>query len=102
VSAAFDWLRAHYTLDANPGMSRPGEGLYRYYYELANTMKALGQDHLRDARGIDHDWRRELELASRQLPDGSWHNPVESPEHGQSHPTVITSYALLALSRAGN
>lgn len=99
VVAGVEWLRDHYTLDANPGSPRPAEGLYGYYYELARTLATLGYDRLRDSRGVEHDWRRELEshLSERQQPDGSWRNPEESSDPRRRDPLVITGYGLMTL-----
>ncbi len=60
IRAALGWLGRHYTLDAQPGMNRPREGLYAFYYEFAIAMNALGQEEIRDERGVSHDWRAKL------------------------------------------
>ena len=39
VSAAYDWIRANYTLDENPGMG--GNGLYYYYHTFAKALDAI-------------------------------------------------------------
>jgi hypothetical protein len=99
VRAAVHWLEEHYTLDAHPGMARPHEGLFGYYYELARAMTALGFDRLRDSRGGVHNWRTELKrkLSEQQNADGSWTNPDESPEPAGRAPGTTTSLALLSL-----
>ena len=58
----------------------------------------LGIDELEDAKGVKHNWRRELieELAKRQKPDGSWVNPDGQWMEGD--PNLATAFALLALS----
>jgi len=96
VKAATEWIRKHYDLQTNPGMA--GAGLYYYYHTFAKTMDARGVDCFEDARGIRHDWRRELteELAARQRPDGSWINQTTRWYEGD--PNLVTAYALLALS----
>ena len=68
VQGAIKWIRAHYTLDENPGMGKAG--LFYYYHTFAKAMTALGEDRFTDAKGVAHDWRRELfeALKKRQRP----------------------------------
>lgn len=96
VKAAFEWIRKHYDLETNPGMA--DNGLYYYYHTFAKALNAMGVDKVEDADGVKHDWRRELrqELLSRQRPDGSWVN--ENPRWMEGEPSLVTGYALLALS----
>ena len=51
-----------------------------------------------DADGEKHDWRSDLaaELLKRQRPDGSWVN--EDSRWLEGEPSLVTGYALLALS----
>jgi squalene-hopene/tetraprenyl-beta-curcumene cyclase len=94
--AALGWIRKNYTLGTNPGMG--GAGLYYYYHTFAKTLEVLGVDHVEDAQGVKHDWRKDLaeELARRQRPNGSWVN--EDTRWFEGDPNLVTSYALLALS----
>ena len=96
VKAALSWIRKHYTLDTNPGMGNAG--LYYYYHTFAKALDAMGIDVLEDDRGVKHRWREDLlaELLRRQQPDGSWVN--ENPRWLEAEPTLVTGYALLALS----
>ncbi len=98
VKAALGWLRKHYDLDSNPGMGSSGQ--YYYYHTFAKALSALGQDKFVDDKGVEHDWRKELidELASRQRPDGSWVN--ENSKWLEGDASLVTGYALLALSYA--
>jgi squalene-hopene/tetraprenyl-beta-curcumene cyclase len=98
VKAALGWLKKHYDLDSNPGMG--DAGLYYYYHTFAKALSALGQDKFVDEQGVEHDWRKELieELASRQKPDGSWVN--ENSRWLEGDASLVTGYALLALSYA--
>ena len=68
VKAALQWIRKNYDLKSNPGMG--DAGLYYYYHTFAKTLDVLGVDEFEDAKGVKHDWRRELteELARRQRP----------------------------------
>ena len=96
VKAALKWIRKFYRLDSNPGMGNAG--LYYYYHVFAKALDATGQDLIEDANGQKHNWRRELreELARRQRPDGSWIN--ENTRWLEGEPSLVTGYALLALS----
>ncbi|HEY2156800.1 MAG TPA: prenyltransferase/squalene oxidase repeat-containing protein [Isosphaeraceae bacterium] len=98
VKAAVDYIKAHYTLDENPGMGQ--QGLYYYYQTFAKALAMLGQPAVVDAAGKSHDWRAELAaaLATRQLPDGGWVNKADRFMEGD--PNLVTSYGLLALAYA--
>lgn len=96
VKAATEWLRKHYTFAENPGMGQAG--LYYYFHTAAKSLDVLGADTFTDAEGTVHDWRAELSdvLLAKQNPDGSWTN--ENPRWMEDNPTLVTSYALLALA----
>lgn len=96
VQAALGWLKKNYDLDSNPGMGTAG--LYYYYHTFAKALAAMGQDKFVDAKGVEHDWRKELidTLAARQKPDGSWVN--ENSKWLEGDASLVTGYALLALS----
>ncbi|HLA85827.1 MAG TPA: hypothetical protein VJL29_13635, partial [Thermoguttaceae bacterium] len=96
VRAALRWIRRHYTLESNPEMGNAG--LYYYYHTFAKALDATGFNQVEDARGVRHDWRKELaaKLVRRQKPDGSWVN--DNPRWLENNPSLVTGYALLALS----
>ena len=100
VKKAFEWIKNHYTVDKNPGMpeQRSQWGLYYYYHTMAKCLDALGLDYVEDAKGVRHDWRKDLTeaLAKRQRPDGSWANTA--PNWLEADPNLATGYALLTLS----
>ncbi|CAN5671945.1 terpene cyclase/mutase family protein [soil metagenome] len=98
VKAAYDFIRAHYTLDENPGMGE--QGLYYYYLTFAKALAALGQPTLTDTEGTVHDWRADLvaALTRRQGPQGEWVNPADRWMEGD--PNLVTAYGLLALAAA--
>ena len=98
VKAATDYIKAHYTLDENPGLGETG--LYYYYQTFAKALSLLGEPTLVDDKGKAHDWRAELvaALAKRQLPDGGWVNHADRFMEGD--PNLVTSYGLLALAYA--
>ncbi len=95
VKAAVNWVRRHYTLTENPGMGQAG--LYYYYHVFAKAMDALGEDPFVDAKGVKHDWRKELfeTLQKKQKADGSWAN--ENRAFAEDLPELATAFALLAL-----
>jgi hypothetical protein len=96
VKAAYEWIRKNYDVKSNPGMG--SAGLFYYYHTFAKALDALGIDEIEDAKGVKHDWRRELaeELARRQQPDGSWVNTDTRWMEGD--PGLATAFGLLALS----
>lgn len=96
VEAALTWIRKHYGLDTNPGIG--DAGLYYYYHVFAKALDAVGEDHIVDADGVRHDWRRDLrtELIRRQRSSGSWVN--QNVRWLEGEPGLVTGYALLALS----
>jgi len=96
VQGAVRWLRAHYTLEANPGLGQAG--LYYYYHTFAKALAALGEDSFADARGTRHDWRKDLfeALKKRQRADGSWANSDKA--YAETDANLATAFALLALS----
>ena len=66
VKAAVDYIKAHYSLDENPGMGEPG--LYYYYQTFAKALAMLGQPTLVDASGKSHDWQRRAGRRPGQAP----------------------------------
>ena len=97
VKAAIKWMRAHYTLDENPGMGQ--SGLYYYYHTFAKAMAALGEDPFEDEMKVKHEWRKELLAAikKRQKEDGSFVNATDRA-FGEADPTLATAFAILTLS----
>ncbi len=98
VKAALDFIKAHYSLDENPGLGQ--QGLYYYYMTFAKTLATLGRPTITDAQGREHNWRAELiaALAKRQGEQGEWVNPADRFMEGD--PNLVTSYGLLALAAA--
>ena len=98
VLAALAWIRAHWTLDENPGLG--DQGYYYYLHGLARAMRAGGHAVLTDAAGTPHRWRQELvdALTARQHADGHWTN--EETRWLEGHSELATIYAVLALQEA--
>lgn len=96
VKAAIGWIRRHYTLKENPGLGQAG--LFYYYHVFAKAMHALGEDPFVDAKGVKHDWRKELfdTLKEKQKADGSWAN--DNKAFAENLPELATAFAVLALS----
>ena len=95
--AALDWLKAHYTVEENPGMGQ--QGLYYYYHTMSKALTLSGIREIKDASGKKRDWRKELalELLDQQDPKGFWLN--ENGRWWERDPILVTSYALLTLER---
>jgi len=95
VKAALGWVKRNYTLTENPGMGQAG--LFYYYHVFAKAMAALGEDQFEDAKGVKHDWKKELfeTLKGKQAADGSWKNT--NRQFLEDNPDLGTCFALLAL-----
>jgi squalene-hopene/tetraprenyl-beta-curcumene cyclase len=104
VQAAFDWISRNFNVRENPGMAtrlnpRGGlEGLYYYYHTMAKALSVYGEPVITDARGVRHDWAKELSdhLLGLQHPEGYWVNATG--RWWEDIPTLDTAYAMLALS----
>jgi squalene-hopene/tetraprenyl-beta-curcumene cyclase len=98
VKAALEYVKAHYTLDENPGLGQ--QGLYYYYQVFAKALALLGKDEFVDSQGKSHNWRADLyeALSKRQNADGSWVNKADRFMEGD--PNLVTGYGLLALGYA--
>ncbi len=95
VVAVFDWIRANYTLDENPGMG--AQGLYYYLHTMTKALTAYGVTELELKDGRRLDWRREvaIRLINLQQRDGSWSN--DNGRWWEKDPALVTSYAVLSL-----
>jgi squalene-hopene/tetraprenyl-beta-curcumene cyclase len=95
VVAVFDWLRANYTLDENPGMGP--QGLYFYLHTMTKALTAYGVDELELKEGRKLNWRKEvaMRLLNLQRQDGSWFN--DNARWMEKDPVLVTSYGVLSL-----
>ena len=100
VQGAYDWIRANYTLDENPG-SPSGQGLFFYYNAFAKSMLAFGEPIVTDTNGKEHNWRNDLatKLISIQRSDGSWVND-QSQRWWEGNPDLCTARSVIALNQA--
>jgi len=96
VKAALSWIERFYTVNENPGLGR--QGLYYYYHTFAKALSILELDYVVDAKGVKHDWRKDLtsQLARLQKGNGSWVNKAARWYEGD--PNLATAYSLMALS----
>lgn len=96
AQAAWDWIRAHYTVMEHPGMGNTS--LYYYYHTMAKTFDVYGQKVIKDTAGKPHDWAHDLaaQFIATQHPDGSWFN--SNARFWENQPSLVTSYTLIALS----
>ena len=96
VTAAWNWIRSHYTVAEHPGMGNTS--LYYYYHTMAKTLDVYGQKKLQDTKGQSHDWAHDLaaQLVAEQHPDGSWFN--SNSRYWENQPGLVTSYSLITLS----
>ena len=97
VKAAKEWIEKNYTINANPGMG--DAGLYYYYSLFAKALDASGMNTIKDAQGVEHDWRAELveHLKSLQSENGSWTNKNTKWMEGDAN--LATTFCLLALAK---
>lgn len=99
VQAAWDWIRANYTLDDNPGVKNK-QGLYYYYTAFAKCMYAMGEPIVIDGKGNERNWRNDLasKLVGLQAEDGSWVN--EEARWWEGLKDLTTARSVIALNFA--
>ena len=100
VVAAFKWIQKHYNVAENPGLGQAG--LFYYYHTFAKALDTMKLPLLEDAKGVKHDWRKELgeHLIKLQKENGSWVNGDSRWMEGD--PNMVTAFALLTLSHCQN
>lgn len=96
VVAAVDWLKAHYSLEENPGMGQ--EGLYYYYHTMAKALDAWGQTDFSLKDGTKVNWSHNLarKLVTLHKHPGFWIN--ENSRWMESDPYLVSAYSLQALN----
>jgi squalene-hopene/tetraprenyl-beta-curcumene cyclase len=100
VVAAYNWIRNYYTLDENPFMGK--QGLYYYYHTFSKALSVYGEKIIKDFKGIEHNWAKELieKLVSLQNKEGYWVNDI--PRWWEDNKELVTAYSILALQNANN
>jgi hypothetical protein len=96
------WLEKHFAPDHHPGTyipthERNRNAVYFYYARsVARTFRLVGLTDTGDCH-----WYLHLTdaLLDRQLPDGSWSNPVD--QQRENDPVLATAYAVSALAECG-
>jgi squalene-hopene/tetraprenyl-beta-curcumene cyclase len=98
VQAAYNWIRANYSVDTNPG-AKDNQGLFYYYNVFAKAMKAYGDAEVTDSAGAAHNWRNDLaaKLISLQQKDGAWVNQ-QSSRWWEGDPNLCTAWSVIALN----
>jgi squalene-hopene/tetraprenyl-beta-curcumene cyclase len=98
VQAAYDWIRANYTLDHNPGTPNK-DGLFYYYTVFAKCMYAYGDPLVTDTDGVEHNWRNDFAktILAAQDKDGFWIN-TESGRWWEDNKDLITARMVIALN----
>jgi len=104
VQSAYNWIRANYTLEENPGLRTDAapnlgkQGLFYYYHTFAKALSAYGDKTITTTDNIQHLWANELvaKLALIQSADGSWKN--ENSRWWEDMPILATSYSLMSLN----
>ncbi|MGH0033637.1 MAG: prenyltransferase/squalene oxidase repeat-containing protein [Myxococcota bacterium] len=98
VQSAYDWIRANYSLDTNPG-AKDDSGLYYYYTVFAKSMTAYGGSTVTTTDGVEHAWRDEFarKILSLQNEDGSWVNTA-SPRWMEGNKDLTTARMVIALN----
>jgi squalene-hopene/tetraprenyl-beta-curcumene cyclase len=99
VQATQKWITEHYTVDGNPGMEDPLQGLYYYYLSMAEALSLLGSPTLKLPDGTTRNWARDLgeKIVKLQNADGSWVNTAMRWEENDR--VIATSFAMTALRR---
>ena len=99
VKAAYEWIRANYSVDVNPG-AKDNQGYFYYLNAFAKSMYAWGEPELVDAAGVSHNWRNDLttKLMSLEQKDGSWVNK-ESGRWWEGDPNLCTAWSVIALNQ---
>jgi hypothetical protein len=90
---AWEWIKANYTLEENPGLEM--QGYYHYLFTMAQALDAWGVDEING-----HNWREEMidKVVELQYTSGSY--KVINPRWEENNDMLITVYALIALQHA--
>ena len=103
VQQAFDWISRNFTVKENPGMAsrqnaKAGlNGLFYYYHTMAKCLGVYGEPVIKDSKGTEHRWAKELsdQILSLQHEEGHWQNTSE--RWWENLPALDTAYAIVSL-----
>jgi len=104
TSQALAWVENHYTITENPGraVGKNLDGLYYYYWMMAETLSSAGQATLTLPSGERRDWRADLLQAlttrAHAGAGGSgayWIN--DAKVWSETNPLIVTSYVVQTL-----
>lgn len=100
IQAALKWIKVNYTLDVNPGMDNPYDGLFYHYMVMSKALAAYGDKYIVDSKGRKHHWAAELanKLIELQHPEGYWVNE-NSSRWMEDNKNLVTAYCMIALDR---
>ena len=100
VTAAMDWVRKNYSVEAHPGFAFDAvqrhqlRGLYHYYMVMSRALDAFGERPLETFDGKKHDWPVEIaeQLLKTAKESKMWVN--DNPGWYEGDPVLVTSYVL--------
>ena len=97
IDRGIDWLRRHFTVQANPPSPPSGSGLWHYYYLYG--LERAGRLTARRKIG-EYDWYREgasylVQAIGTVVSRSSW----KGSGHAEDNEDIATSLALLFLSK---
>jgi len=104
ATQALAWVASHYTITENPGRAagKNLDGLYYYYWMMAETLTSAGQTSITLPSGQRRDWRADIlsELTTREHlgTDGTgayWINGAKM--WSETNPLIVTSYVVQTL-----
>ncbi|MCM8526472.1 MAG: terpene cyclase/mutase family protein [Lentisphaeraceae bacterium] len=98
VKAAVDWASKNYSVDKNPGVGT--SGLFYYLQTFSKALQAYGSDSIKDGKGKEHFWRKDVleKLISLQQAEGYWVN--ENGRWMENVPEMVTAFALSTVNEA--
>jgi squalene-hopene/tetraprenyl-beta-curcumene cyclase len=98
VQRAVSWIKAHYTLEENPGYGQ--KALYYYYMTFAKCLDALGEEVIVDVNGRKHYWREELIKKLLSLQHEEWYWVHTDGRYWHKNKNLITAYSIIGIKYA--
>jgi len=92
-----------FTVKENPGMASKQNakaglnGLFYYYHTMAKCLGVYGEPVIKDSKGTEHRWAKELsdQILLLQHEEGHWQNTSE--RWWENLPALDTAYAIVSL-----